>query len=160
AARRMLPDNPLVLQRSILVRVNAAGIYQQANLPDKRAAVLRDAKREVRELEPFIENTPTAFPAAWYYYEEIRDRDMGLKVARRALERSGSPLAAVYCVIELSLQVRFEEALQCLEQPRQTTPLAAMMRAIVLAEIGLDGRRRALQEIEQVPVILGAEGNA
>jgi tetratricopeptide (TPR) repeat protein len=101
AAWLMVRDNPKVLQTSILARVIAAFIYQEAGLREKRAGVLREAERDVRALEPVLDDLPTAFFPTWLFYEHTGERGKALKVARRALERSRSPLAASLCAIDL-----------------------------------------------------------
>src|SRR5262249_36750407 len=86
----------------------------------------------------------------YYFYEETRDRAAALRVARRALEKSRSPLAANICAIELYRTGRFAEALNCLDQRRHTDLGGDMLRAVILAELS-DGPRRALQEYEKMP---------
>jgi serine/threonine protein kinase len=160
AAMAMLPDNLFILQESILSRSIAAGIYQEAKLPGKRATVLDGAARDVRRLEPFLKTTPTAFWAPWDYYEEIDDRENASNVARRALDRSGSPRAAVYAAIDLYLLGRFEEALQCLERSRKYTPLVGIMRCFALAEREPDGPLLALRECEKITHTWGKDGDS
>src|SRR5262249_31582414 len=93
AARGMLPDNPLVRYASLYARVVAAGIYQEAKLPQKRTAVLQDAKRDVQALERFIELPNSAF-AMWLYFEEIGKSREALEVARHSFKTTGDALAA------------------------------------------------------------------
>jgi hypothetical protein len=144
----MAGKNPYVLRVSILTHVIAAVIYEEANLPDERAAVLANAKRDVRVLEPFLDDLPAVFFTVWFFYERTGDRENALRVARRSLDRSGSQLAANICVLDLYQLGRFEDALQCLDRPQQTDFSGDMMRVFVLAELP-DGPRRALREFEK-----------
>src|SRR5262249_9708791 len=124
AALRMVQiqdkDNPMVLKMSIYSRVVAAGIYREAKLPEKRAEVLEEAARYVRRLEPFIDDLPNIVWPIEYFYYETDDWDKALKVAQRSLERSGSPMVANHCAVELYRQGKFHEALECLNRPQKT----------------------------------------
>jgi tetratricopeptide (TPR) repeat protein len=147
-ARGMLPDNQLALYTSVYARLAAAGIYQEANRPERRAAVLADAARDVQALEPFIGLAGPAW-MMWQYYDDTGDPVKAFEVARRAAEGSGSPVAALYYATSLYLQGRFPEALQCLDQRRQTDLIGDLTRGFVLAELP-DGPRRALDVCDQL----------
>jgi hypothetical protein len=148
AARGMLPDNALVLSANLYARTIAAGIYQEAGLPEQRRSVLEEAARDVQALQPFIA-LPNPAVYMWTFYKSIGDRDRALDVARRSLEASGSPLAAYICAVDLYQQGRFAEALKCLDRRRQGEMLGDVMRAFVLAE-SPDGPRLALQEHDKI----------
>jgi hypothetical protein len=144
-ARGMLPNNQLALYASVYARLAAAAIDREAGLAEKRRAVLAEAARDVRALDPFIGLTNPAW-MMWQYYDDIGDADNALKVARRALDRSGGPIATV-CADSLCRQGRFPEALQCLDQRRRADVIGDVTRAFVLAELP-GGPRRALDECD------------
>jgi serine/threonine protein kinase len=148
AARGMLPDNPLALYTSLYARLVAAGIYQEAELPQQRTAVLQEAARDVQALQPFIELPNSAY-ALWLYFEEIGASGKALDVARRSLDRSGSALAAFYGVVSLYQQGRFAEALKLLDQRRQPDLGGDVLRLFLLAELP-DGPRQALEEYQKL----------
>jgi len=148
AAWGMMPDNPYVLQVSIKARVIAGFIYKEAGLPEERAEVLRAAERDVRALEPLLDDLPGMFMSVWEFYHHNGDRSKSLSVARRALKASGNLTAATMCAIDLYHQEQFEEALKCLDQPRQTDPGLDIMRAFVLTEMDA-GPARALKEYDK-----------
>src|SRR5262249_6852353 len=148
ATRGMLPDNPLALYVSLYARVVAAGIYQEAGLPQERTAVLQEAARDVQALERFIERPNSAF-ALWLYFEEIDDVGKALEVARRSFERSESVLAAFYSAASLYQQGRFAEGLKLLNRRRQPDFGGDVMRIFLLAELP-DGRRQALDECKKL----------
>jgi hypothetical protein len=150
AARGMVPNNPRVLMASVFSRVVASGMYQEAKLPQKRAAMLQEAARDVQVLEAYVDDLPDVVWPIYYFYVEAGDRVAALRVARRSLERSRSALAAYFCAIELYLQGRCAEALKCLDQQQHVDFAGDMLRAIVLTELP-DGPRRALQEYEKMP---------
>jgi tetratricopeptide (TPR) repeat protein len=144
AARGMLPDNLLVLYASLYARLVAAGIYQEVKLTEQRAAVLKEAAKDARALEPFAE-LPTPAWSMWLYFEEMGETGKALDVVRRSLDRSGNPIAAFYCAESLYRQGRFPEALKCFDQRRQAEVAGDITRAFVLAELP-DGPRLALDE--------------
>jgi serine/threonine protein kinase len=148
AAWHMMRDNPKVLESSIRARVIAGFIYKEAGLPEKRAGVLREAERDVRTLESQLDDLPALFWPVWLYYHHTVERSKSLKVARRALERSGTPLAASLCAIDLYQMEQFKEAFECLDQMRQTDLTAEMTRAFVRTELD-DGPARAFQEYDK-----------
>jgi tetratricopeptide (TPR) repeat protein len=150
AALGMAPDNPLVLEASILCRVIASVIYKEARLPEKGAAVLKEAKQNVRKFEPFLNDRSNAFFPVCFFYDENGEKDKALAVTRAALRKSWSPSAASLCAINLYCLDRFEEALQCLERREHTDLVVDITRAIVLAEIGPNGHLRALEEYEKM----------
>ena len=156
AARGMLSDNPLALYTSLYARLVAAGIYQEANLPQERMAVLQGAARDVQALERFIEFPNPAF-ASWLYFEEIGDRGQSLAVSRLSFDRSRSALAAFYCVASLYQQGRFAEALKLLDERRQPDLGGDVMRLFLLAELP-DGPRRALAEYQKFEIAYPQEG--
>jgi serine/threonine protein kinase len=136
AARGMLRDNPLVLFASLYARVVAAGIYQEAKLPQKRMDVLQEAARDVEALDPFIE-LPNSVYGMWHYFDEIDDNGQALEVARRSLKRQGAihrPLP-FFCVVSLYQQRKFPEGLQLLKQRRQPDLLGDELRLFLLAEL-------------------------
>jgi tetratricopeptide (TPR) repeat protein len=149
AARAMAPDNPTVLCYSAWSRLVAAGIYQEAKLPERQKAALKEAERDVKALETFIDDVPTVVWPAWWYYEEINDRDKALKVAQRMFKASGSPLVANYCAIDLYHLGRFDEALDYIDQRRQSDLLGDIMRPFVVAELADNGPHRALEAYEK-----------
>jgi serine/threonine protein kinase len=148
-ARGMAPDNPLVLSASVNARTTAAYLYQEAGLLEKRTAVVQEAARDVQALEPFLD-----FPRpAWDAYDFCRAigaSDKALAIARRSLERTGAPSAALNCLFVLYQQGKFQEALDCLNLRRESDLAGDTMRAFVLAELPPDGPRQALQEYEQL----------
>jgi serine/threonine protein kinase len=148
AALAMADRIPKVLEVSILTNVIAAVIYQEADLPDKRAAALAIAKRCVQALEPLLDDLPAAFFPVWFFYERTGDRGKAMEVARRSLDRSGSLLAANMYAMDLYHMGQFPEALQCLDQRREKDVWGDVMHALVLAEM-TDGRRLALQEYHE-----------
>jgi serine/threonine protein kinase len=148
AALAMADRIPKVLEVSIDTNVIAAVIYQEANLPDQRAAALAIAKRCVHDLEPLLDDLPAAFFPVWFFYERTGDRGKAIEVARRSLDRSGSLLAANMCAMDLYHMGQFDLALQCLDQRREKDVWGDVMRALVLAEMP-DGRRLALEEYEK-----------
>src|SRR5262249_6822024 len=110
---------------------------------------LKEAERDVKALETFIDDLPTIVWPVWWYYEEIKDRDQALKVAQRMFRASGSPLAANYCVIDLYHLGGFGEALDCIDQRRQPDLLGDVLRLFVLVELADNGPRRAREEYEK-----------
>jgi tetratricopeptide (TPR) repeat protein len=124
----------------------AAVIYGEAKLLERRATLLREAERDIRTLEPFVADQPDVVWAIWHFHEEAGDRRKALEFARRWLEKSGSPGAANYCVIDLYQQEHFKEALACLDQRRRPDALPDLMRAIVLVELD---RERVLEEFQK-----------
>jgi serine/threonine protein kinase len=149
AARAMSPDNARVLCYSAWAHLIAAGIYQEAKLPDKQKAELARAERDVKALETFVDDLPTVVWPAWWYYEEINESDKALNVAQRMFKASGSPLAANYCVIDLYHLGRFDDALGCIDHRRQPDLLGDILRPFVLVELADNGPRRALEEYEK-----------
>jgi serine/threonine protein kinase len=147
AARGMLPDNPLALYASLYARLIAAGIYQEAHLPQERVAVLQEAARDVQALQPFIDLPNPAF-GMWLYFDEIGEPAKALDVTRRSWDRSGSALAAFYHVVSLYQQARFSEALKFLDQRRQPDLGGDVMRLFLLAELP-DGLRQALNDCQK-----------
>jgi hypothetical protein len=156
AARGMLPDNPLALYESLYARLVAAGIYQEAALPQERTAVLQEASPDVLALQPFIELPSSAF-ALWLYFEESGDSGKALDIARRSHDQSGSALAAFYCVVSLYQQGRFAEALKLLDQRRQPDVGGDVLRLFLLAELP-DGPRLALDEYQKFEKAYSQEG--
>jgi serine/threonine protein kinase len=156
AARGMLPDNPLALYVSLYARVVAAGTYQEAKLPQERMAVLREAAQDVQALEPVSELPNSAF-AMWLYFEEIGDSRKALEVARRSFDRTGSPMAAFYCLVSLYQQGRFAEGLGLLDRRRQPDWGGDVMRVFLLAEQP-DGPRQALAEYQKLEAAYPQEG--
>ncbi len=142
-ARGMLPNNQMVLYTSVYARLAAAGIYQEAKLPEKRKAVLAEAARDVQALEPFIGLTNPAW-MIWQYYDDIGDSAQALAAARRALDKSRGPVA-VLTVVSLYQQGKIAEALRLLDQRRQADLIGDVTRGFVLAELP-DGPQRALDE--------------
>jgi tetratricopeptide (TPR) repeat protein len=148
AAQRMMADNPMLLQHIINARVIAAVIYQEANLPENRTAILKLAGRDVQVLEPFLDDLPTVFFPMWFFYEQNGQRDKALQVALRSLAKSGSPLAANFSAITLYHQGKIEEAVHCFDRRRQQDLLGDITRLFILAELS-DGKRRVLHEYEK-----------
>jgi serine/threonine protein kinase len=170
AARAWLPTNPRVLMVNIFSCVVAAGIYQEANLPDKRAGVVRDALLYVHTLEPLLDDVPNSFWPIWYFYEEIGKREKALGIAKRSFERSRSPLAANMYSISLYHHHRVKEAVECLDRRRKTDWAGDITRAFMLVEL-LNGDWPALHEHEKnahesllsfrdVLLLLGKKNNA
>jgi hypothetical protein len=148
AARAMVPNNPRALMVTVFSRVVAAGIYQEAKLPEKRAAVLQEAERHVPALEHFVDDVPDVVWPVYFFYREIGDSDKALKVVQRSFDRSKSPLAANFCSVELYLQGRFAEGVKCLDQRRHADFVGDIFRAFNLAELP-GGRDLLLQEYEK-----------
>jgi serine/threonine protein kinase len=159
AALHMAGDNPTVLKFSIYSRVVAGGIYREAKLPEERKKVLQDAERDVRRLEPFIDDLPGIAWPIEYFYEESDDPDNALRVAQRSFARFARPVTANHCALFLYRQDRFAEALQCLNQV-QTDLFGDINRAFVLAEIPPDGPRRAREEYEKIARTHPSGGNS
>jgi tetratricopeptide (TPR) repeat protein len=151
AARGMLPENPLVLFASVYARVVAAGIYKQANLPQKRTAVLEEAKRDVQAIEPTIK-LPNSAWAMWLYYEEIGDGDKAVEVTRDCFDQTGGMQAAYNCAESLYLHDRLQEALDLLNHRRRQQPdlQGDALRLFLLAE--LHGRDEALAEYKKFDI--------
>jgi tetratricopeptide (TPR) repeat protein len=147
-ARGMLPSNPLVLYMSLYARLVAAGIYDKDNLPEQRRSVLREAARDVQALEPFID-LPNSLAAMWLYYEEIGEKGEALRVARRALEKSGSPQASYLVAVSLYRQGKFTQALECLDQRPQADLQGDVTRVLILAELP-NGPRLALDGLTKL----------
>jgi tetratricopeptide (TPR) repeat protein len=147
AGRGMLPDNPLALYASLYARVVAAGIYQEANFPQERAAVLLEASRDVQALERFLGFPNPAF-ATTLYFEAIGERGQALDVARRAFERTGDTNATMHWAISLYQKGSFAEALKCLDQQRQPEGRGNMLRVFLLAELP-DRPHPALEEYQK-----------
>jgi tetratricopeptide (TPR) repeat protein len=134
AARGMLPENPLVLFASVYARVITAGIYKEANLPQERAVVLQEAKRDVLALEPAIKLPNSAF-GMWLYYEEIGDGNKAVEVTRVCFRDTGGMQAAYNCAESLYLQNKLEEALGVLNQRRQPDLQGDALKLFLLAEL-------------------------
>jgi tetratricopeptide (TPR) repeat protein len=147
-ARRMLPNNPLVLYACLYARLAAAGIYQEAELPEQRKAVLVEAAQDIQALMSYIEQPNPAF-AIWMYFESIGDKGNALDYARRALDKSGGSIPAFYCTVSLYEQSRYTEALKCLDQRQHPDLIADLLKAFVLAELS-DGPRLALEEYHKL----------
>src|SRR5262249_38905533 len=124
-------------------------IYQETKPTEQPTALLQEAARDVEALQPFIELAQPCW-IIWLYYEITGDKEKALNVARRSLEKSGGPMAAFCCAIDLYQTGRFIEALQCLDQRRQTELGGDVTRAFVLAELLPDGPQRALQEYDKI----------
>jgi tetratricopeptide (TPR) repeat protein len=146
----MSPDNPAFLQTSILCRVVASVIYKEANLPEERSAVLKEAERDVRKFQPFLDDRSNAFWPVSFFYEENGERDKALEVKLAALKKSWSPSAASQCAFDLYCRARFEEALHCLERRQPTDLTVDITRAMVLMENQPNGHLRALEEYEEM----------
>jgi tetratricopeptide (TPR) repeat protein len=144
AARGMLPDSPLVLYASLYARVVAASAYQEPapsrerteTLQDaaRRTEVLEDAARDVRALEPFV-GLPNPTFVTFLYFATIGDTDKAIELTRRVFERTGDPMAAMYCAGRLYRQGRFAEALKLLDQRRRAEEQGDIMRVFLLAEL-------------------------
>jgi hypothetical protein len=147
-ARGMLPNNQMVLYASVYARLVAACIYQEVKLPEKRRAVLEEAARDVRALQPFIE-LPNPVWIMWQYFDDIGDPCKALEVARRSLNLSGSPNAALYSVVSLYRQGRFTEASKCLDQRRQADLVGDVTRAFLMTELP-NGPRLAVGEYDKL----------
>jgi pentatricopeptide repeat protein len=146
AARRLMPDNALVVRDSIVCREIAAVIYQEANVSERRAAVLKEAERDIRAIEPVLEKTPILFFSVWFFYEQTGERGKALEIARRWLKSTASPHAAELFAIDLYHLGRFSEALQCVNHGQSETE--DLLRMFVLAET-IDGPHLTLQEYEK-----------
>jgi tetratricopeptide (TPR) repeat protein len=133
----MQPNNPMVLYTSLVARLTAAGIYQDAGLHEKRTEVLAKAAQQVRALEPFMGlHNPDYI--LWHYYEATGEPAKALEFSRRSLNQSGNSVAAVNCVLTLYRQGQFSEALKCLDQRRQADLIGDTTRVFVLAELAND----------------------
>jgi len=151
AARGMLPDNPLALYASLYARLVAAGVYQEANLPQERAAVLRDAGQDVQALEPFIDLPNPAFATWLYFFEEIGNQGKALDVARRSFERTKGSTPAVYGAAILYQQGRYAEGLKLLDQRRQPDMGGDVTKIFLLAELP-DGLHLALDAYQKLTI--------
>jgi serine/threonine protein kinase len=152
AARILAPEHPKILNVSILSRVIAAVIYQETNQPpEKRAAVLKDAQRDVRKLEPSLDDLPTAFYPVYFFYVQTGERRKALEVARQSLARSRNSSAAISCALQHYHLGQFDQALECLDQRLEKDLMGDVLRAFVLAEKKPDGPRLALEEYEGKP---------
>jgi serine/threonine protein kinase len=149
AARGMLPTNQLVLYTSVYARLAAAAVYREAGRPEEeRGAVLKDAARDVRALEPFVGLTNPAW-MMWQYQDDTDDPRAALDVARRAFDRSQSAIVTLCYVISLYRQHKFAEALACFDRRQQRDLIGDVTRGFVLAE-SPGGPRRALEESDKL----------
>jgi serine/threonine protein kinase len=148
AARGMLPDNQLALVASGYARLTAAALYQDAKLPEKRAAVLKEAARDVKALEPFIGLSNPAW-VIWQYHYDIGEHEQALQAARRAWERSSAPITVFYSITSLYRLGRSGEALKLLDARRQPDLMGDFCRGVVVAELP-DGPRLANAEYQKI----------
>jgi serine/threonine protein kinase len=147
-ARGMVPDNPMVLFVSAYSRLVAAGLYQQTKQAEERQKVLKQAARDVRALDPFVEQANPMW-VTWQYYDDVGDSVKALEVARRALNRSPGPIPAAYCAVSHYRRGEFIEALDCLDRRPKPDLWCDGIRCFVLAELD-DGPRRALDAYDEL----------
>jgi tetratricopeptide (TPR) repeat protein len=134
AARGMLPGNPLALYASVYARIVAAEIYMEHKLVQERQLVLQEAARDVQALEPFF-GLPNPTFVTVIYFEALGDRSKALDLARRAFERTGDPMDALYSAANLHQQGDFAQALKLLDRRGKPERLGDMMRVFFLAEL-------------------------
>ena len=138
-SKRLLLGNPFALARSVHAQLIAAGVFEATGQPGKSQAVLEQAGRDARVLEPFTDVRP-ALVARFRYYDYVGDEEDALAVSRRATEfRLG---------LMLYRRGEYDQALAATDRARaRGHGLPRVERGFILAELP-DGPRRATAAFE------------
>src|SRR5262249_8001534 len=97
---------------------------------------------------PFLEQPNPAW-AVWLYFQQLGEKPKALDMARRSFEKSkGGPLTTYLYAMSLYEQGSVNEAINCLEQRRQSDFFGDVLRAYLLAEAV--GKHAALAEYNKL----------
>jgi hypothetical protein len=136
----MLPNNPVVLARSVHAHLVAWGVFDVTGQPERSRAALEQAGRDARELESFP-SVPMALAARFHYHFCANDEPAALAVSRLGSEYGLAPM--------LYRHGDYKEALATAERSAaRAGPMVRLDRGFILAELP-DGERRAWRAFEE-----------
>ncbi len=134
ALKVMLPDNAIVLARSVQAYLAAAGVFAAKGQAERSRAALEQAGRDARALEPFPA-VPPALMARFQYYDSVGDDEAALAVSALGPEYRRP--------VMLYRRGDYSNALEVADRAvARGLGLARVERGFILAELP-DGRRRA-----------------
>jgi tetratricopeptide (TPR) repeat protein len=141
AAKEMLPDNPVVLARSVHAHLVASGVFAARGQPERSQEAREQAGHDAGALEPFS-SVPMAQVACFHYFEYVDDTENALAVSALGAEFR---LATI-----LYRRGAYDQALDAADRAAaRGSALARVERGFILAELP-DGRRRAWAAFEAI----------
>src|SRR5690606_3900709 len=84
-AKEMLPNNPVVLSRSVYAHLVAWSVFEFASQPERGREALAQAGRDARALESFP-SVPMALAARFNYHDCAGDEAAARAVSRLGIE--------------------------------------------------------------------------
>jgi tetratricopeptide (TPR) repeat protein len=166
-AKEMLPDNLVVLARSVHAYLVASGVFATRGQAERSRSALDQAGRDTRALEAFP-TVPMAQVARFHYYDSVGDEEA-------ALATSGLGTAFRHAVM-LYRHKDYEKALAAADRAvARISSLSRVERGFILAEMA-DGPQRAWGAFEDaraahdlgdyrlrtatIPLLLGRKADA
>ena len=141
ALKGLMRDDALVLRESVYARLAAASAYEATGQPQKREAVLAQARRDVLALAPYADR-PEIARVRWCYLEYVEDEDGLVEMVRGAARPvDNGPLAGLYALVQYR-RGELDKALEMLGRGASSYA-SDQLRLCILAELP-DGRARAL----------------
>jgi len=152
-AKAMMPGNPMVIGTELGAHLVATGVFRDAGEKDRADASLRQAGRDVQELERFPA-LPWSYGARWHYFTLTRQEEAAHEVARKGYQEAENAVTRRIYVESLHERGEFEKALEVIERVAGATEVSShdaklagrvhFMLPFILAELP-DGPARALQ---------------
>jgi tetratricopeptide (TPR) repeat protein len=166
-AKEMLPDNPVVLSRSVHAYLVASEVFEVRGQPRRSRTALEQAGRGAQALEHFP-SAPMALVARFHYYDSIGDEAAAVAVSGLGGEFRHA--------LMLYRQRDYKNALAAAERAvARGSALSRVERGFILAEMP-DGPRRAWAAFEDaeaatdlgyfrlcaaaIPLLLGRKADA
>jgi tetratricopeptide (TPR) repeat protein len=148
-AKIRLSDNKFVRYKSLHVHLWAADLYGESGQPEKRKAVLEEARRDAQELKEI--HAVTYVMARVNYFEHIGDSEAALaELERGSRHPETTDLVAQYA-LGLYERGRDAEALRVLdERLKPNNSAGQMLRILLLAEQPEVGRDKAYERFREL----------
>jgi serine/threonine protein kinase len=147
AAKKRLPDTPVVQYTSCMAHLMAAAFYAEARQFEKQAAALAVAKDDAQAL--VHQPVSSHVMAAVRYFEAVGEEEAALKLLEQACRRDETRDLVTQYALALYRQNRVEEALNVVDDGRQPANWwVQFLRIYLLAEVhGPDKAYQAFQDL-------------
>jgi hypothetical protein len=148
AAEEYLPNNPLVMSISVLVRLGIANLHRDAKRPEHHQTLLKEASPHVDQLTHW-NGMPYPALALWSYYAMSENEEKVFEFAQRAAKGSSTPSILCRYAILLCRRGEYAEALSVIDQRKWNEPEGDSLRIYILAELHADDPQIAVAANEE-----------
>jgi len=143
AAKNMMPGNPYAISTELGTHLVAMVVFRDAGETDRADASLRQAGKDVQELEQFAPVAGSCF-YRWVYFSLTGQEEAAHEVARTGYHEAMTGFIRYGYVLSLYEQGQFEKALEVIERDAEFVSGLYPFRPFIIAELP-DGPSRALE---------------